>query len=331
MIKYIAFICFAGFVFSADTIFKLEIKEGDSIAPVEISLGKDYASKKPNMTLPGVSVEAGKNLVLNGFSLKSNGKKSRIQSKHFVCTSCHNTKKEDFDLANPNPEDRLKYAVDNELPFLQATTFYGAVNRDTYYNGDYDKKYGKLVESARDDIRGAIQLCAVECAQGRKLKDWEIESILAYFWTIDLKFEDLNISSEEINQLSEKEGKDADLLKTITNKYASKSEATFILPPISRKEGTGLVGDANNGELIYRKSCLHCHKDGKYSYLHLDGSKLSKNHLKRNIKKFNNQSIYQVIRWGVASMAGRKSYMPQYTEERLSNQQLADLRAYLES
>ena len=40
--------------------------------------------------------------------------------------------------------------------------------------------------------------------------------------------------------------------------------------------------------------------------------------------------MYQVTRWGVPVKSGKKSYMPQYTEERMSKQQLTDLRAFIE-
>ena len=92
------------------------------------------------------------------------------QSKHFVCTSCHNIQKEDPDLSIADPQARLEYARDMELPYLPGTTLYGAVNRTSFYNGDYEKKYGDLVKPARNNLREAIQLCAVECSQGRALR-----------------------------------------------------------------------------------------------------------------------------------------------------------------
>jgi len=58
-----------------------------------------------------------------------------------------------------------------------------------------------LVKPARNDLRKAIQLCAVECSQGRALEDWEMESVLAYLWTIGLKMNDLSFSKKELKSI----------------------------------------------------------------------------------------------------------------------------------
>ncbi|MFT4534374.1 MAG: mono/diheme cytochrome c family protein [Saprospiraceae bacterium] len=295
--------------------------DNKSVVELLESKGVDYSEKKPNFDLAGVSAEAGEQLFHYGFAQKPNGGKSPRQSKHFVCTSCHNVEKEDPDLSVSDPQARLIYTNERGFPFLQGTTMYGAVNRSTYYNGDYEKKYGDLVEPARTDIRGAIQLCATECAQGRELKDWELESILAYLWTLELKIEDLGLTEETASKLD---------VESIQAKYLQGSPATFLPPPSDRKGGSGLIGRPDNGKLIYENSCLHCHYRGEYSFLHLDNSRLSFKHLKRNISKYSRHSLYQVTRWGVPVKSGKRSYMPQYTEERMSQQQLADLRAFIE-
>lgn len=310
----------------------LKVDQSTSVAEIEELLGKDFDDKKANLKIKNVSAVIGEDLVKNGFSKRDGKKKARRQSKHFVCTSCHNVKREDPNLAFPTPEARLNYTIKNGLPFLQATTLYGAVNRETYYNGDYEKKYGDLVKPARDDIREAIQLCAIECAQGRKLKNWELESILAYLWTIDLKVKDLQMNDTELasvrNAVESGENK-ATTLKLLDAKYTKLSKATFLTPPKDRKKGVGLVGNPSNGAAIYEASCLHCHYQKRYSFLHLDQQKLSLSHLDAKADTYNRHSLYQVARYGTYSKLGKRSYMPRYTEERMSNQQLADLRAYL--
>jgi len=210
-----------------------KFEQDKSVAVIEETFGKDYSKKKPNTKLKGVSAAVGEDIVKYGISKRPGEKKSRRQSKHFVCTSCHNVEREDPNLAFPTPEARLNYTIEKGLPFLQGTTLYGAVNRDSYYNGDYEKKYGELIKPARHDIRGAIQLCAVECAQGRKLKDWEIESVLAYLWTIDLKVKDVNltdIDKDFLGYILENMGDKDKGLKLLDDKYAKKSEATFLDP-----------------------------------------------------------------------------------------------------
>lgn len=303
-----------------------------SVVEVLEQLGADYTAKKPNTSIAGVSAEVGRSLIEDGFAPKPGGGKTGKQSKHFVCTSCHNTKREDPDLRVSDPAARLEYAVEHDMPFLQATTLYGAVNRDTYYNGDYEKKYGDLVHAARNDVRGAIQLCATECAQGRALKDWELESILAYMWEQELQMTDLDLSSDEQMQISNAlagQGDASAAKQLINSKYLHGSPATFIPPPADRKAGVGLEGDPKSGMQIYMNSCLHCHKNGEYSYLFLDDHKITHKHLNRKADGYSPHSIYQVTRWGVPTKSGKNSYMPQYTEERMSNQQLADLRAYI--
>ncbi|MEM1121479.1 MAG: c-type cytochrome, partial [Bacteroidota bacterium] len=198
---------------------------------------------------------------------------------------------------------------------------------------DYYKKYGDLVKDARNDIRGAIQLCAVECAQGRALKHWEVESILAYLWTIDLKIGDLNFSDADLKAIQAAIDQDMDNPSTIDlvkSKYLQASPATFVAPPEDRKVGVSSIkGNPENGQLIYDLSCKHCHEDERYSFFKLDNSQQSFDHLHKHFPKYNRYSTYQVSRWGTSPVAGKKAYMPQYTKERMSVQQLEDLRAYI--
>ncbi|NNE27556.1 MAG: cytochrome c [Saprospiraceae bacterium] len=296
-------------------------------------LGHEGPDHYPDTDEFGVSAERGKDLVMNGFSTKPGGGKTRKQSKHFVCTSCHNLEKEDYDLSISDPQARLEYTQEKGLPFLQATTLYGVVNRETFYNDDYKKKYGDLVDAARDDIRGAIQLCATECAQGRKLKKWELESVLAYLWTIDLKLGDLNLSDSEMDfvDAAMTDGSKQDsAVNLIRSRYLKGSPAHFGSAYASQVATDELKGDTDNGKLIYESSCLHCHKNRRYSFFNLDDSKLTFQHLCSKADGYGMHSIYQVIRYGVASKAGKRSYMPQYPLEKMSDQQLKDLEAYIE-
>ena len=281
----------------------------------------------------GVSSERGRHIVHYGFSTRPGGGKTKKQSKHFVCTSCHNVEKEDPDLRFADPEARLSYTMQKGLPFLQASSLYGVVNRETFYNGDYEKKYGKLVNAARNDIRGAIQLCATECAQGRKLKKWELESILAYLWTIDLKLSDLNLEEDQLKYielaLNNKVPQDS-AISIIKSRYLRGSPAHFGTAQLSFEKTKNITGQPDKGKMIYENSCLHCHGNRKYSYLLLDDSKMTFRHLSNKARGYSPHSIYQVIRLGVFSKSGKRSYMPQYPLEKMSEQQLKDLESYIE-
>lgn len=332
MIYKVASACIGIILVMAWTYRPVDKITDKSVIEVLEELGLDYSSKRPNMSIPGVSAEVGRSIIEDGFAPKPGGGNTGQQSKHFVCTSCHNTKREDPDLTVSDPEARLAYTSDRDMPFLQATTLYGAVNRDTYYNGDYYKKYGDLVDAARNDVRGAIQLCAVECAQGRFLDDWELESILAYMWTKELQMKDLDFAATEkaiIEEVLSGNGEKQVAQYMINQKYLKGSPATFIPPPADRKAGTGHEGDPKMGMLVYKNSCLHCHEKGKYSFFQMDDDVITHRYLNRKADGYSRQSIYQVTRWGVSSKSGKRSYMPQYTSERMSDQQLADLRSYI--
>jgi len=308
------------------------VEKGDAISDVLKKLG-DAPIQHQAKLIKGASAEVGADLALQGIAKKPNGGDTKIQSKHFVCTSCHNVVKEDPDLRVSDPQARLNYAKENGLPFLQGTSLYGIVNRTSFYNGDYEKKYGKLVEPARNNIREAIQLCAVECAQGRKLKNWEVESVLAWLWTLELKMEDLNLSEADYKTLNAALNNDGDktaAIELIKSFYLKGSPSTFTTPPSDRKIGYNLKGDPENGKLIYELSCQHCHKDKRYSYFDLDDEQLTFQHLNKHISKYSRYSIYQVARYGTPPMNGKKAYMPQYTQEKMSDQMMEDLRSYIE-
>lgn len=304
-----------------------------SVSDLLLKLGAPAPDHLPDLSLPGVSAEAGEALVTRGIASKPGGGKTGKQSAHFVCTSCHNIRREDPDLSRVDPQARLEYAAAEGLPYLPGTTLYGAVNRRTFYNGDYEKKYGKLVEQARHSLRESIQLCATECSQGRLLEAWELESVLAYLWTIDLKLGDLQLSESEKQQLEQAlagKGNQEAARELLHSKYLSGAPATFVKPPEDRREGYPLSGNADNGRLIYERSCLHCHGEQRYAFFELDESRFSFRHLQKHLGRYTRYSIYQVIRYGTQPIPGKRAYMPQYTEEKLSDQQVEDLRAYIE-
>ncbi|MEL7221141.1 MAG: cytochrome c [Bacteroidota bacterium] len=311
----------------------LAITADTPVADLLSELGDAPPNHRVNKEVTGVSVEAGRKLVTIGIADKPGGGTTNRQSIHFVCTSCHNIEKEDPDLSKADPVARLTYTRDKGLPFLPGTTLYGVVNRKTFYNGDYEKKYGDLVSPARNDLRGAIALCATECAQGRELMDWEMESILAYFWTIGLNVGDLALSDDEMatvaSAVAGKEDKMA-AIKLLKAQYLDHSPATFLKPPSDRKAGYRETGDASRGKLVFEQSCLHCHQERRYSFFNLDTSDYTLKFMARHFPRYTRYSSYQVLRYGTSPSAGKRAYMPHYTEERMNNQQVEDLRAYLE-
>ena len=308
------------------------LKDNESVGKLLYQLGDD-PGWYPVKTLKKSTAAIGKDLFHTGFAQagKGKGKKGKKQSKHFVCTSCHNIQREDKDLKVSDPQERLDYTMAAGIPFLQGTTMYGAVSRRTFYNGDYSLKYGDLVDAARNDLRGAIQLCAVECAQGRELKTWELESILKYLWTIDLKVKDLQLTNQEkVNLEAQMSQNPKAAIATIQSRYLTGSPATFVKSDEERKSYDRQANDINNGENIYLNSCMHCHENGRYSFFELDTSKVTMKYLQQKATKYTDHSIYQAVRYGIYSTSGRKSYMPQYPIEKMSEKQLGDLRGYID-
>ena len=323
--------------------FGLSIPAGTDPGPIdEMPVGQLLAelgdhsldSHSPDLGIRNTSVEAGKSIVYAGYGIKANGKKGKRVSRHFECIACHNTVREDPDLLDPDPQARLTYASEHGIPFLQGTTFYGITNRTSFYNGDYEKKYGDLVDRARHNIREAIQVCATECSQGRRLKDWEVESLLMYFETIQIKVGDLDLSDEEKDNvtkaLSAHSGRDS-AVALIKSKYLDYSPAHFVDPPADRQAGNQLEGDPANGKLIYDLSCMHCHAQKRYSFFALDDQKMTYRFLAHHFPKYSKHSIYQVGRYGTSPLMLKRAYMPNYTIEKMSRQQMEDLRAYIEA
>ena len=72
-----------------------------------------------------------------------------------------------------------------------SVTLYGIVDRTSWFNDDYVKKYGDLVAPANKSLVGATNLCSKECSQGRSLTDFEMDAVLTYLWTLGLRWGDL--------------------------------------------------------------------------------------------------------------------------------------------
>ncbi len=273
----------------------------------------------------------GEDLIFTGYT-RVDGKKTKRISDYFVCTDCHNTTREFRDASSESSADRLNYAKENGLPFLPGSTFWGIYNRTSFYNNDYVEKYGDLVTDARSSLGNSVQLCAEYCSSGRVLKDWELEAIMHYFKRNELHISDLIISMEDKMELTKDNLSDNEksrLSKVITSSYRQAYSATF-LETMSREDRPyGDGGNPEDGKLIYQKACMFCHQNKRVTYLHLDNGKLSGSLLWRNRKNYTDQSIYQIVRHGTYSKAGRKQYMPLYTKEKMSDEQLNDLVAYI--
>jgi len=315
----------------ASAAVDLEIKDDTNVADVLEFLGEEPAMHR--IMYNEEQVRQGEEIVKYGRTTR-NGKRSKRVSKHYACTSCHNVEREDPVLWESNPDTRLDYVKKKGLPFLQGTTFKGIANRESWYNDDYVKKYGTdKIELAHGDLREATQLCAVECAQGRPMKMWEMDAVLAYYWSLQYTLADLDMSTEELDNFSEmiQENKTEESIKFLKSKYFQQSPANFFDSPPDKSVGyEGLQGDPVRGRDIYDLSCQHCHQPDGVSHYVMDNSKMTFRQLKRNITKDSHFSLYQIIAYGTYALPGHRPYMPHYPIERMSLQQVEDLRAYIE-
>ncbi|MDH3650508.1 MAG: hypothetical protein OEQ53_12555, partial [Saprospiraceae bacterium] len=153
--RSVQFIIAVGFVILASTAWTPEGGDlHESVSSLLEALGDDPSPHYADLSMEHASMDRGKDIVLKGKSNRQ-GKKSRLQSKYFTCVACHNVEREDPDLADPSPKARLPFVAEKQLPYLQGSPLYGVVNRSSFYNGDYEKKYGDLVKPTRRDLRKA--------------------------------------------------------------------------------------------------------------------------------------------------------------------------------
>jgi len=279
-------------------------------------------------------VQRGLELITLGRSTGPDGQIGKRQSKYFVCTNCHNIEQEDPNIMVSDPDARLDYVAQKGIPFLQGTTLWGIVNRETWYNDDYLLKYGDLVKDSRDTLMNAIELCTIECSQGRRFVDWEMDAVMAYLYSIQIQLSDIKFNDDqyaELNELvaSNDAAKKKDAVSWIKQQYMLKSPATFMYPQAVDQRKLGESGNPAKGKLIYDNGCQHCHaSDGVTNYV-LDESNLTFNMLENHLTKQTHYSVYEITRKGTYAVPGYRPYMPHYTEQRMSKQQLEDLVAYI--
>ena len=260
------------------------------------------------------------------------GKRGKRISSYFQCTDCHSLVKETEKLNDDDADARLSYAIENDLPFYPASTLHGLYNRESFYNDDYYKKYGDMVFDARDSIHNAIQLCAKYCASGRYLEDWELDAMLHYFKREEIKIKEVDPygeMAEEIVIALESGEVPSTLFHELKTSYISAFSATFTGAKLEEERMYGAEGNALRGEQIYERSCIHCHGNARVTYLSLGKDVLSGKYLWNNRKGYDDESVYQVVRWGTYPKQGRRQYMPLYTHERMTEDQVEDLMAYI--
>lgn len=319
-----------------DKVISTQIKDEVDVndLPVELVLSNLGAEKYKHAIskLDPEKAEIGKQLILNGKS-KFNKKKGKQISIYFKCTDCHNLVKEAENPADLSADSRLLYAQKNNLAFLPASTLWGVYNRTSFYNGDYVKKYGKKIKTAKDSLQNAVQVCAKYNSSGRFLETWELEGIMHYFKQNELKIKDLNLSVSAKKNILYWQKLDQDekieLRKTIESSFPTAYSATFSPTKSVDERKFGEGGNVANGEFIFKQSCLYCHAGKRVSNFNLEANSLTARLFWKNIETYKDFSLYQIVRWGTYTKTRRRQFMPLYTKEKMSDEQLEDLVAYI--
>ncbi len=260
----------------------------------------------------------------------------------YRCVHCHNLVREDEKLAVQDPETReklirsVKPGVEPEKPdaalrLTPATTLWGAVNRERFYNGHYEEYHRLKLEAGAamnpDSLADAVQICCNYCSAGRFPEPWELDSLVAFLWTLELRMKDLNLPEKEAQALLEQLQSDEDetvkqARKSLRQHYLARAGADCHDEPVQTKEavdtyadGTRYSGDAARGRLLYRSACAGCH-----------GTDV---HPKADAELVAGDKLFHRYVWKGTEREG--VYMPRFTQQRLSRQQAADIRVYLHS
>lgn len=318
-----------------DSSFK--ITKETTVWEVFTRLGKIKPNILDEEKLPIDAVQKGIDLATQGRTTEPNGSRGRKISRHFVCLDCHSTQREYSDLSVIDPQSRLLFADSMQRPFLPGPPLLGLVNRVLFFNDDFQKEWKEdfpKVEESHRDLRAAINVCNQSFGEGRELKAWEVESLLAYFWTLELKMRHLPLTEEEVElveQAVNTNRQNLHAVNVIREHYVEVYPAHLVEPlPVEKRRATSpVVNDFKNGERVYELSCLYCHQDKRRSRFKLDREQRSFQFLKKHFDDGSKYSIYDVIRYHPGSKGNERSRMPHYTAERMSDHQIQDLRYYI--
>jgi mono/diheme cytochrome c family protein len=261
-------------------------------------------------------------------------------AKAYRCVHCHNLRREDEKLTEPDPEARARYVLAEEpaeperrdgktLSLTPGTTLWGAVNRGSYYNGTHSRYRGlKLDDGARVDptsLADAVKVCCRYSSGGRFPEGWELDSILTHLWDLEVRLRDLGLAEAAERKVLDavnggRAGPLGEARGLLRRSFLREAEAKKTPRP-SRAEGDRVEygkapfnGDARLGEFLYRSACAGCHAAGGVN--DVSGAKLVADDGK-----------FHKLVWDGSEPDG--AYMPFFSAQRLSQQQAADIRAYL--
>lgn len=274
---------------------------------------------------------------------------SKVISEFYKCTHCHNHLREDRILSKQDPEERFAMileqpakslapgALDAPLRLQPGTTMWGAVNRESFYNDSYAVYHRLKVRDHLmnpENLEDSTQVCCTYCSVGRLAEEWEILAMLTYFWSLEVKLADLDLptgAAAAIAAVLQAPANERDPIqvanarKTLRQLYLTRAGDEYTgVPKDLKSDSQGpyadkaqFKGDAAIGKKLYAVACDHCHGEGK-------PNESSGGDLIRNLSKF-----HTILAHG--TQQDKEAYMPMFSRQRLSRQQIADIQAYLKS
>lgn len=286
------------------------------------------------------NVSKGKELVMTGVTRDYKGKKITPIAGKMACVSCHTLEREHPELAMIEPQKRLEHADSVGIPFVPGSPFFGMVNRIMFFTDDFKNKFNppkaihrQYILDGHSNIRLAINACNMVNANGRRLEMWEVESILAFMWTLELKIADLEMLESDLQKVEGAIATNRDNARAVNllrRYYPEVYPAIF--PPImeveERKRISPVINSFSNGKRLYKKSCLHCHLNKRYADFKLDNKQKTFKMLKKHFDDDSRYSIYLAHRYNPDPKAF-KTHAPLFTEQRMSDKQLQDLRFFV--
>ncbi|HVJ79599.1 MAG TPA: cytochrome c, partial [Planctomycetia bacterium] len=266
---------------------------------------------------------------------------SKPISEHYKCTHCHNNRREDRSLTVQDPEDRVAYieaSKPGDAPFLlqTGTTMWGAVNRESFYNDSYAPYHTLPVAGGKPmnprSLEDSTQVCCTYCSVGRLATDWEIDALLAYFWELEVRLTDLELPEGVERSLAatlaatgaDRDPKAVNQARAMLQRlYLRAAGDAYTAPPKQLEAKSAgpypdkakYQGEPKVGEKLYKLACDQCHGEGKpHESAGAD--------LLRDVRRY-----HLILSSGTHQ--DKEPYMPMFTSQRLSRQQIADIEAYL--
>lgn len=307
------------------------------VAQVLQALGRPDPSHLPSPPAPD-QILLGHELVFKGRATAPDGATGPPLSVHFVCVDCHLTTRDQPDLARPvDDASRLAWLDRDHLPLLPGSSLAGVTDRETWFNGDWPTRPGwEQAASVRKDLRRAIRFCAMEVARGRRPEGWEEEAILSYLTSLRWTLGDLDLTSADLSALKSKALDPAQrgtLVRELTARFRRAEPASFGNIPADVQAGYPLTSarSRQNGERVWHLACLHCHGADGASSKHFRDRPEDWRSLARRFTEQGPENLYHILRNGSDPLADQgAASMPIFTQERMSDAMIEDLRAWLE-